>query len=105
MTLRTLLLAATALTGFHGVALADGMSFTPVAFAADDAAKHAVLASATVTFGGVAMPLAYHTILRTGDKLDDQVFGELLSEDGKSIGQTSQNPDLTSLLPIGKKLF
>lgn len=105
MTHRTLMLAASALSGFCTVAIADAPGFAPAPYAADDAAKRAVLASASVTMGGTALPLAYHTILRTGDKLGDQVFGALMDRDGKPIGQVSNNPDFTSLLPVGKKLF
>ncbi|MEO8243641.1 MAG: alkaline phosphatase PhoX [bacterium] len=105
MTLRTLLLAATALTSLTTAAHADALSFAAVPFAADDAAKRAVLGTASATMNGAEVPLAYHTILRTGDTLGDQVFGALLGKDGKPIGDVSSNPDFTSLLPVGDKLF
>lgn len=105
MTLRSLLLTATALSGFAATANADSLAFAPVPFAADDAAKRAVTASATVTINGATAPLAFHTIFRTGDKLGDQTFGALTDKDGTPIGQTSANPDFTSLLPVGDKLF
>jgi uncharacterized protein len=105
MTLRTLLLAATALTGLHSAAHADMISFAAVPFAADDAAKRAVTATASVKIGGADVPLAFHTILRTGDKVGDGVFGDLMGRDGRAIGQISHNPDFTSLLPKGNKLF
>ncbi len=104
MTLRTLLLAATALTGFASVAPAGDM-FTPLPFAADDATKRAVLASASVMMGGTEMPSGFHTILRTGDKVGEATFGQVMTKDGKAAVMISSNPDFTSLLPVGKKLF
>lgn len=105
MTLRTLLLTATALTSLSSLAHAADLTFTPVPFAADDAAKRAVTASASVSINGTDAPLAYHTILRSGDKLGDQTFGALTKADGTPLGQISSNPDFTSLLPVGGKLF
>ncbi len=106
MTLRTLLLAATALTSLTSIAHADTMSFAPVPFAADDAAKRAATSSASVMVNGAEVPLAYHAFLRTGDKLGDQVFGQLTTKDGKAIeGAVSSNPDFTSLLVRGDKIF
>ena len=55
--------------------------------------------------GGVEVPVGFHTILRTGDKAGDGIFGDLISHDGKAIGKISANPDFTSLLVVGKKLF
>ncbi|MCX8508786.1 MAG: DUF839 domain-containing protein, partial [Rhodobacteraceae bacterium] len=105
MTLHARLLLATALTGLSGFAHAQDMRFSPVPFAADDAAKRAVTASASVDMAGQTLPLAFHTILRSGDNLGDQTFGALMGKEGKPVGQTSANPDFTSLLPVGGKLF
>jgi hypothetical protein len=87
------------------IAYADALSFAAVPFAADDAAKRAVTSAASAKMDGVEVSLAFHTILRTGDKLGDQVFGALTGRDGKAIGQPSANPDFTSMLPVGSKLF
>ena len=105
MTLRTLLLAATALTGLATTAHAQALSFTPVPFAADDAAKRAVTGSTDAKIGGMDVPLAWHTILRTGDKVGGGVYGDLITKDGKAIGKVSPNPDFTSLLPRGDKIY
>lgn len=106
MRLRTLFLAATALTGFVHVAEAQTITFTPVPFAADDAAKRAVTASASAKVDGVDVPLAFHSFARSGDVLGDVAFGQLLTLDGKPIdGAISKNPDFTSLLPKNGKLY
>lgn len=106
MRLRTLLLAATALTGFVHVAEAQTISFAPAPFAADDAAKRAVIATASAKVDGADVPLAFHTFARSGDVHGDVAFGQLLTLDGKPIdGAISKNPDFTSLLPKNGKLY
>lgn len=106
MRLHTLLFAATALTGFAHVALSQTISFAPAPFAADDAAKRAVVATASASVGGMDKATGFHTLLRTGDKLGDNVFGQLMTADGKAIaGEISRNPDFTSLLPKGDRLY
>lgn len=106
MRLRTLLFAATALTGFAHVALAQTFSFSPVPFAADDGARRAIVATASAKVAGVDQSIGFHTILRSGDKLGDAVFGQLMTADGKAIPDAiSHNPDFTSLLPKGDKLY
>ena len=54
MTLRTLLLSATALTGFVQIAAAGDLSFTAVAMPTDDAAKRQVVATAQAMMDGTA---------------------------------------------------
>jgi secreted PhoX family phosphatase len=109
MTRRTILLAATALSGIAGSAIAGELSFAPVSVPADDAAKRAVVVSDSVTMDGVTTKLAYRTLFRSGDKLGDAVFGQMFDKAGKpvSVGQDgySTNPDFTSLIPVGGKLF
>ncbi len=109
MTRRTILLAATALSGIAGSAIAGELSFAPVPAPTDDAAKRAVVVSDSVTMDGVTTKLAYHTLFRSGDKLGDAVFGQILDKAGKpvSVGPDgySTNPDFTSLIPVGEKIF
>lgn len=105
MRLRSLLLAATALSGLGHAALAE-MSFAPLPFAADDAAKRLAVSTASATVDGTQVPLAYHPFLRTGDALGGQVFGQLMTKDGQPIaGAVSSAPDFTSLLVRGQKLY
>ena len=105
MTLGTLLLAATALTGLASTAHAQALSFAPVPFAEGDAAKRAVTGSTAVKIGGMDVPVAWHIIMCTGDKVGGGVFGDLITKDGKTFGKISANPDFTSLLPRGDKIY
>lgn len=104
-----MLLAATALSGLAGAGFAGDLSFAPVAAPTDDAAMRAVTVSESAVFDGVTAKIGYHTLFRTGDKLGDAVFGQIYGKDGKpvSVGPDghSNNPDFTSLLPVGGKLF
>ena len=69
MSLRSHLLTATALIALPVLAHAGDLSFAPVPFAADDAAKRAVVATDKVTIDGKDFPIAYHLLARTGDKI------------------------------------
>ncbi len=102
---KCMLLAATALTGLATTARAE-IAFSPVPFAADDAARRAVIATDSAQINGQVVPLAFHAFLNSGDQLGDNVFGQLLTADGKAItGAVSANPDFTSLLVKGNRLF
>ena len=71
MSIRTRLLTATAIALLPVVAHAADLAFSPVPFAADDAAKRQVLASSSVTIDGKEYPIAYHVMARSGDKIGD----------------------------------
>ncbi len=107
MKLRSFLLAATALCGTVGPVLAGDLGFAPVAVPADDAAKRSVVVSDSVTIDGAAIKTGYNVLYRSGDKLGDATFAEILDKDGKPASEKgpSTNPDYTSLLPIGGKVF
>ena len=77
MSLRSHLLTATALVLFPALAHAGEISFAPVPFAADDAAKRAVLASDKVTVDGKDYAIGFHLLARSGDKIGDGVFAAL----------------------------
>ncbi len=106
---RTILLAATALSGIAGAAIAGDLNFAPVAAPTDDAAKRAVTVSESATMDGVTTKLAYHTLFRSGDKVGDAVFGQVFDKDGTPVSVSedgySTNPDYTSLIPVGGKIF
>ena len=105
MRLKSLLLAATALTGLVQIAHAE-IIFTPVPFAADDSAKRVPMATTGAKVNGTEVPLAYHAFARSGDMEGPVAFGQLLMLDGKPVPDAiSKNPDFTSLLPIGGKLY
>ncbi|MFI0395424.1 PhoX family protein [Paracoccus jiaweipingae] len=108
---KAILLAATALAALPLTGQAQELAFSPVPFAADDAAKRQVLASDKVTVDGKDYPIAYHVLARTGDKLGDGVFGALIDRDGKVVTSEdgsehlSVDADFTSLIRKGDKLY
>lgn len=106
---RTILLAATALSGLAGTAIAGDLSFAPVPAPTDDAAKRAVTVSESATVDGATFDLAYHMLFRSGDRLGDAVFGQILDRSGKPVPVSadgySNNPDFTSFLPVGDRIF
>ncbi|MDD8022894.1 MAG: DUF839 domain-containing protein [Paracoccaceae bacterium] len=111
MSLRANLLCATALLAAPMAALAGDITFAPVPFAADDAAKRAVIASDMVTIDGKDYKIGYTTFARTGDKFGDGTFGALVDRKGQVVKSAdgsehlSVDADFTSLLPVGDKLF
>ena len=111
MSIRTRLLTATAIALLPVVAHGADLSFSPVPFAADDAAKRQVLASSSVTIDGKEYPIAYHVMARSGDKIGDGVFAALTDRNGNVVKSEdgsehiSVDADFTSLLPIGGKLY
>lgn len=108
---RSALPAATAMICFAGLAHAGDLSFAPVAFPADDAARRMVVSTSAVTIDGLTTAIGYHVLARSGDMIGGQMFGQLIDKDGKPLpvaeGQmpASAAADFTSLLPIGTKLY
>lgn len=111
MTLRSQLLAASALIAAPIFAHAGDIAFAPVPFAADDAAKRAVLASDKVTIDGKDYPIGYTTLARSGDKIGAGVFAALTDRKGQVVKSEdgsehiSVDADFTSLLHVGGKIF
>lgn len=111
MKLRSHLLSATALMLLPLAAQAGELAFAPVLFAADDAAKRAVLASSEVTIDGKTTPIGYTAFARSGDKFGETVFGALTGRDGAVLKAEdgseiiANSADFTSLLRVGAKLF
>jgi uncharacterized protein len=111
MTRKSRLLTATALAVLPLPALAGEIAFTPVPFAETDAQKRAVIASASAMVDGTEVPLAYHVLARTGDKIGTGTFGALIDRKGMVVTSAdgsqhlSVDADFTSLLPIGGKLY
>ena len=111
MTLRHRIYAATALTCAAGLAHAGDLSFSPVPFPADDAARRMVVVTGSATIDGQTTPAGYNVLARTGDMIGDKMFGQLVDMSGKPLpvapGQpvASVAPDFTSLLPVGGRLF
>lgn len=98
-----------------GLTLADATSPVPVfkgvPFPATDEQKRRILASPEITVDGKTTPIGFNTILRSGDKVGNGVFGLLLDQKGKPIKNQdgsehiSVDNDFSSLIPAGDKLF
>ncbi|PFG65160.1 hypothetical protein AXZ77_3811 [Thioclava sp. ES.031] len=111
MSLRTTLLQATAIAVLPLAAHAGDISFSPVPFAKDDAAKRQAIASDTVTIDGKDYKIGYHVMARSGDKIGDNTFALLTDKDGNPVKSAdgsehiSDSADFTSLLRQGDKLY
>ena len=107
MTIRSLLLCTTVLTGLSTAAMAADMSFSPVKVPETDAEKRAAVASEAVTVDGTEHKIGYHVLMRSGDMdvgvLTDKDGNPVKNEDGST--HVSVDADFTSLLPVGDKLF
>ncbi|MGY9046903.1 hypothetical protein P775_25875 [Puniceibacterium antarcticum] len=111
MSFRSQFLCATALVMMPMFAHAGELAFSPVPFAAEDAAKRAAIATDSVTIDGKDYPIAYHVLARSGDKIAGNTFAGLTGRDGKIVmsedgsEHISADADFTSLLPVGDKLY
>ena len=87
------------------------LRFTPIPVASSPADKTAIVASPSVSIDGVSHAIGYHAILRSGDMLDGQVFGQLMDATGKPImmadgsARISNSNDFASLLNLPSGLF
>lgn len=85
--------------------------FTEVPVPETDQEKRSILASETVYVKGEAYSIGYHTILRSGDTVGGNTYGQLYDSEGNAIVEEdgsqriSNDNDFASLLPIGNKLF
>ena len=101
----------TLIISLSGVVQANSIEFSPVKVPETDAEKRSILASESVKINDKSHKIEYHTILRSGDKFSDIIFGQILDFESNPIlskdGNTriSNNPEFSSLLPIGNKLF
>lgn len=87
------------------------IKFSGVAVPTTDSEKRKIFASNQIEVDGKKTKIAYNTILRSGDKVGNGVFGLVFDKDGNPIKEKdgslkiSNSNDFSSLLPIGKKLF
>ena len=110
---RSMLLASTALVAALAPAAfaQSALSFTAIEAPTTDAAKREVVASPSVTVDGQAHPIAYHTILRSGDKAGSGVFGAITDQHGAVIvggdgaPMISNSTDFSSLIKANDKLY
>ncbi len=110
---RCILLASTALIASLAPAAfaQEALSFASIEAPTTDAAKREVIASPTVTIAGQAHPIAYHTILRTGDAVGTAIFGQIMDQHGAPIigsdgaPMISSSIDFSSILQANGKLY
>jgi uncharacterized protein len=87
------------------------ISFESVNAPTNDSDKRKNMVGANAVVNGVAVPLAYHVELRSGQMLGGQVFGRLTDKDGNALKgadgseQISPSNDFSSLLKVGSKIF
>lgn len=111
MNFKSILLGATALVALPVMTFAGDVSFSEVPFAAEDATMRQVRASEKIVVDGTEYAIGYNLLGRSGDKLGEGVFGLLVDQDGKAVtkedgsADVSDDPDFTSLLPVGDKLY
>lgn len=85
--------------------------FSPVPVPSSPAEKAAIVATPSVSIDGVSHAIGYHAILRSGDMLGGQVFGQLVDATGKPIvagdgsPRISNSNDFASLLNLPTGLF
>ena len=93
------------LLGAAALAQAQPVVFAPLAPAETEAEQRAVRTSPSLRIGHSAHTIAYHILLRSGDRLGGHTFGMLVDQRGKPLGRVSHRPDFTSLIPAGDALF
>jgi uncharacterized protein len=78
-------LGACATTGHEAAPTPKSLSFAGVGVPVTDAQKRAVQASDLAVVDGQAHEIGYHTILRSGQRAGDGIFGELVDIHGKPV--------------------
>lgn len=87
------------------------VKFEEVKVPTKDYEKRRIMASSSITVDGKKHKISFNTILRSGDRVGEGVYGQLFDAKGNPIiaedGQAkiSNSNDFSSLLPIGDKLF
>ncbi|RXJ86315.1 PhoX family phosphatase [Arcobacter sp. CECT 8985] len=87
------------------------IKFNEVPVPTTDNQKRKIIATNQITVDGRNTNISYNTIIRSGDKVGDGIFGLLYDKNGNHIRQKdgslriSNSNDFASLLPVGNKLF
>ena len=87
------------------------LHFTPINLALTPEQKRSVAASPQALVNGERVSLGYETVLRSGQKLGEHVFGRLTNKTGAPVTHAdgsdfiSPSNDFSALLPVGGKLF
>lgn len=87
------------------------MMFAPVKVPETDEEKRAILVSNSVTIDDKEYNIGFHTLLRSGQQVGENIFGQLIDSQGNPLKAEDGSPvisndnDFSSLLPIGNKIF
>lgn len=87
------------------------IKFDEVKVPTKDYEKRRIMASSSITVDGKKHKIGFNTILRSGDKAGNGVYGQLFDAKGNPIvgadgaPKISNSNDFASLLPVGDKLF
>lgn len=87
------------------------IKFGEVKVPTTDSQKRRIEASKFVEIDGVKTKIRFRTIVQSGDRFGDNIFGLIYDKNGKPIRakdgsiKISHDNDFSSLLPIGDKLF
>jgi len=87
------------------------ISFGEVKVPTTDAQKRMIQASKYIEVDGVKTQTRFRTIVKSGDRFGDNIFGLIYDKNGKAIVakdgsvKISHSNDFSSLLPVGNKLF
>ena len=87
------------------------ISFEEVKVPSKEYEKRKIMATPSITVDGVKHKIGFNTILRSGDKIGDAIYGQVFDSKGNPILNEDGSPkisnsnDFASLLPVGDKIF
>ena len=80
------------------------ISFAPVIVPSTDGHKDMVTASATVTIDGETYPVDYLSLLKSGDRIGNEVFGQIVDQDNQPVYQEDGTPFISSATDFSSML-
>ncbi len=104
MVLRTSLLAigvvATVILGATAASILQpgGLEFTEVPVPASSAEQHRVVVTSSIQWRGKALDASFNTLFRTGDRLGELPFGQLVDVQGRGLTRPDGSPHLCNTL-------
>lgn len=81
------------------------ISFAPVIVPSTDEHKAMVTGSATVTIDGETYPIEYLSMLESGDRVGNEVFGQIVDQNNQSVYQQDGTPLISSATDFSSMLM